>query len=110
MVEPDISQSEEAETIIAASNPRHGVVPSPDWQRLSREYSPITCHPVKAGTSRLAPERELGIDLACPSALAGPSRPAQERPSGAVIPISDSDDSLRFGCQIEEAPYTTDEE
>lgn len=116
-VEPGATQDE---AIHVADYPVHGAEPIPEWQRQSREESPIACHPVRAGTSHLVHGRGSGIDLerpakecvpsACPMALAGPSKPVQEGPSGAVIPLSDSDDSLLFGCRVEEAPYTTDEE
>ena len=119
-VEPGATQSAQAEAIQAADYPVQGAEPIPEWQRHSREESPIVCHPVRAGISHLVHGREFGIDLerpakdcvpsACPSALDGPSKLAQEGPSGVVIPLSDSDDSLRFGCRVEEAPYTTDEE
>lgn len=119
-VEPGAPQSTQAEAIHVADHPVHGAEHIPEWQRHSREESPIMCHPIQAGTSHLVHGRGYGIDLecpakecfpsACPLALASPSKPVQEGPSGAVIPLSDSDDSLLFGCRVEEAPYTTDEE
>lgn len=112
MIEPGVTQNMEAESL-------------PDGQRSSREESPIACLPVGAGTGWLAPGREHGPDLERPAtnfdpdagpsshagySLAGPSRPAQEGSPDAVIQLSDSEDTLRFGCRIEEAPQTTEDD
>lgn len=119
-VEPGAIQSAQADAIQATPPPGHGTEPIMERQHHGREDSPIACHSVLAGTSQYVHGRGSAIDLerpvkecsplACPSALAGPSEPVLGRPSSAVIPLSDSDDSLLFGCRVEEAPYTTDEE
>lgn len=98
---------EPAEATLDFPPPIHGTGPIIDLQRPVRESSPL------AGPSALAGPREPHTEsspIACPPAFAGPSAPVHGRPSSVMIPLSDSDDSLHFGCQIEEAPYTTDDE
>jgi len=41
---------------------------------------------------------------------AGPSAPACGEPIGSVVPHSDSEDSLQFGCRVVEEPYTSEDE
>lgn len=99
-MEPGIPSGGNEEALPATGSQRHGLEPSPERLRASRENSPLVCSPVQMGTSRLAP----GRDKACPSALAGPSERAgpsgsvPDKLAGVIIPISDSDDSLCFGC------------
>lgn len=67
MVEPGATQSTHTEAIHAADYHVHGAEPILEWQRHSREESPIACHPVREGTSHLVHGRGSGIDLERPA-------------------------------------------